>query len=313
MKTFLFACLVGVAALILGLLIFGRIGDEKISLNSATYEKVNSFGKAWVAFKNQPMRVFICGGVGFVAGGLAHLMYSIRRWRGSRDSFWRKKRKGKTKDGLPGLEIVPKRNWSEPHEKNDLERLESRRPFVCRILGFVTLGLLKFYAVPQGNVLVVTTFGKFRKLCDPGLGCIWSLWGFYQRPYVDMPLIECKETTVPYDRETVVTSDGIKCKLDVMICYKIEHPGKALFEVDNYKKAIDNVVRAILRNECGRVTAQSLRDSREQIAANLKVILENDIEPWGLKVRMVKISNIDFQTQDVDNKFDRNFFREEKS
>ncbi len=311
MKTFVFACLLGITSLILGLLIFGRIGDEKISLNTATYEKVNSSGKAWVAFKNQPTPVFVCGGVGFVAGGLAYLMYSIRHGRGSGDSFWRKKGKKRTKGaGLPGPEIVPKSIWNESHEKNDLERFESQRPIVCRILGFATLGLLKFYAVPQGNVLVVTTFGKFRKLCKPGLGCIWSFWGFYQRPYSDMPLIQCKETTVPYERETVVTSDGIKCKLDVMICYKIDHPGKALFEVDNYKKAIDNVVRAIVRNECGRVAAQGLRTSREIIMSNLKNVLEKDVAPWGIKVRMVKISNIEISTQEGDNKFDSAFFKE---
>jgi len=308
MKTLISACLLGIIALILGLLIFGQIENEKISFDRATLEKVDSFSEAWIAFKNQPLSVFVCGGVGFLTGGLAYLAFSIRRGRSSKDGFRRKKGKAKTKvNELPGLEIVPKRNWIEPHEKSDLERLEAQRPFVCKILGFATLGLFKFYAVPQGNALVVTTFGKYRKLCEPGLGCIWSLWGFYQRPYNDMPLIQCKETTVPYEREMVVTSDGLKCKLDVMICYRIDQPGKALFEVDNYKRAINNVVRAILRNECGRVAAQTLRDSREQIASNLKDILEKDVAPWGIKVRMVKVSNIDIPTQDGDNKFDTVF------
>jgi hypothetical protein len=311
MKTFVFACLLGIAALISGLFIFGRVGDEKISLNTVTYENVNSPGKAWVALKNQPTPVFVCGGVGFAVGGLAYLMYSIRCRRDSGDSSWRKKGKDKKKGtGLPGLEIVPKSVWNESNEKTDLDKFESQRPVVCRILGFATLGVLKFYAVPQGNVLVVTTFGKFRKLCNPGLGCMLSFWGFYQRPYSDMPLIQCKETTVPYERESVVTSDGIRCKLDVMICYKIDHPGKALFEVDNYKKAIDNVVRAILRNECGRVAAPNLRASREIIVNNLKSVLEKDTAPWGIKVRMVKVSNIEISAQEGDNKFDSVFFKE---
>ena len=299
MKTFIFACLLGSIALVLGLLIFGQIEDEKITFDRATLEKVNSFSKARLALISQPIPVYICGGAGFVLGGISYLAFAISRKRR------KKKKAAKTKSSeLPGLEIVPKKDWNELQKESDLERIDAERPFFCRILGFLTLGLFKFYAVPQGSALVVTTFGKYRKSCKPGLGCIWSLWGFYQRPYKNKPLIQCKETTIPYERETVVTSDGLRCKLDVMICYRIDDPGKALFEIDNYQNAIENVVRAVLRNECGKQPAQALRASREQIASSLQEILEKDVEPWGIKIRLVKISNIDVPVQNGDNKFD---------
>jgi hypothetical protein len=298
MRTIAFACLMGIIALVLGMLIFGRIEDEKIIFDRTTLEKVDSFTEAWTVFINQPLPVYVCGGTGFVVGGLAYLALSIGRRRRKKETV------KKTSNELPGLEIVPKRDWNELKDENDLERLEAGRPFVCKVLGFVTLGLCKFYAVPQGNALVVTTFGKYRKSCRPGLGCVWSLWGFYQRPYQNKPLIQCMETTIPYERETIVTSDGLKCKLDVMISYRIEDPGKALFEVDNYENAIENVVRAALRNECGKQPAQMLHASREQIAGGLQDILEKDVEPWGIRVRLVKISNIDVPIQDGDNRFD---------
>jgi hypothetical protein len=306
MKTIIFALFTGIIAFVLGLFIFGRIEEEKITFDRVTLEKVNSFSKAGQALITQPLSVYICGGAGFLLGGTSYLAFSISRKRSKK----KEAANAKANRVPPGLEIIPKRIMEEPVEITDLERFESQRPIFCRILGIATLGLLKFYAVPQGNVLVVTTFGKFRKLCNPGLGCIWSLWGFYQRPYSDMPLIQCKETTVPYERESAVTGDGIRCKLDVMICYKIDHPGKALFEVDNYKKAIDNVVRAILRHECGRVAAQDLRASREILMNNLKSVLEKDTAPWGIKVRMVKISNIEISAQEGENKFDSVFFKE---
>ena len=298
MRTILFACLMGVISLVLGLLIFGRIDGEKITFNRQTLEKVDSYPEVWAVFIDQPLQVYVCGGVGFVVGGLVYLAHSISRRR-------RKKEIAKNSSNeLPGLEIVPKRDWNELKEESDLERLEAGRPLICKVLGVVTLGLFKFYAVPQGNALVVTTFGKYRKSCRPGLGCIWSLWGFYQRPYQNKPLIQCKETTIPYERETIVTNDGLKCKLDVMISYRIDDPGKALFEVDSYENAIENVVRAGLRNECGKQPAQALHASREQIAGSLQDILEKDVEPWGIKIRLVKISNIDVPIQDGDNRFD---------
>jgi len=298
MKTLTFAVLMGIIALVLGLLIFGRIEDEKITFDRATLEKVDSFSEARTVFINQPLPVYVCGGTGFVAGGLAYLAFSISRRRKKKETV------KKTSIELPGLEIVPKRDLNQLKEENDLERLEAERPFICKVLGLITLGFCKFYAVPQGNALVVTTFGKYRKSCRPGLGCVWSVWGFYQRPYQSKPLIQCKETTVPYEREAVVTSDGLRCKLDVMISYRIEDPGKALFEVDNYENAIENVVRAVLRNECGKQPAQTLHASREKIAGNLQEILEKDVEPWGIKVRLVKISNIDVPVQDGDHRFD---------
>lgn len=285
--------MMGLLSFLLGLLIFGQIDDVKISFNKATLEKLDSFGSAWTALKNQPTPVYVCGGTGFLFGAFAYLYFPRSRKRK------KKNKNNNIVDNMPVLDIVPNRDSIKPKE-SDLDLLEAERPRICKILGIATLGLCKFYAVPQGNELIVTTFGKYRKSCKPGLGCVWSLWGFYQHPYTKVPLIESKETTIPYARETVVSSEGIKCKLDVMICYRIDDPGKALFEVDNYKRAIENVVRAILRNECSRQPAQSLRASREEIAGGLHSILEKDVEPWGIKVRLVKISNIDVPVPEMD-------------
>jgi hypothetical protein len=299
MRTFTFAFFIGIIAFALGILFFGRIEDEKITFDRVTWEKVNSFREARLALISQPVPVYICGGAGFLLGGFSYLAFSIIRKRRK----VKKAAKAKSSD-LPGLEIVPSRGFSETHEKSDLERLEAERPLVCKILGFTTLGVLKFYAVPQGNSLVVTTLGKYRKLCHPGLGFIWSFWGFLQRPYQNKPLIQSKETTVPYERESIVTSDGHRCKLDVMICYRIDDPAKALFEVDDYNNAIENVVRAALRNECGKQPTQALHGLREQIADSLKEIIQKDVEPWGIKIRLVKISNIDVPVKNGDNRFD---------
>ncbi|MBN2183247.1 MAG: SPFH domain-containing protein [Sedimentisphaerales bacterium] len=307
MRTIIFACFMGIIALVLGLVIFGRIDGKRISFNRATLEEVDTFGEAWEAFKKQPLPVHVCGGTAFIVGGLGYVLYSVNRRQVSKDRYRRKKDVAKQKiEEFPGLEIVPNKGPKKTPtpQRGDLERLERERVFFCRVLGLATLGICKFYAVPQGNFLVVTAFGKYRKVCKPGLGFIWSFWGLYQRPYKNMPLIQCKETTSTYDRETVVGSEGLKCRLDVMICYKVEHPGKALFEVDNYESAIENVVRAALRNECSKHPAKNLSASHDTIAGNLRAMLKKEVEPWGIVVRLLKISNIDVTGKDVDNKTD---------
>lgn len=164
------------------------------------------------------------------------------------------------------------------------------QPFICKLLGILTLGILHFYVVPQGNALVVTAFGKYRKSVQPGLSPILSLWGIYQKPW---GLISTRETIEQLPEESVFTSDGIRCRMDVMICYKIIDAGKALFEVDDYREAIRTIIQAVLRNESGKLPARSLLASREQMAETLRATLAADAEPWGINVRLVEITEID--------------------
>jgi len=297
MKTFLLACFLGIVAFAAGLIIFGQIDGQKIRIEKATLEKIDSFEKARLVAASQPLNVYICGGLGFLMGGLGGVgLWLIRR-----------SRKAAATDAAGALsrhEAVPARPAKKPIE-TELDRLEAERPLVCKLLGLLTLGIYKFYAVPQGKALVVTALGKYRKACDPGLGCILSLWGLYQHPYKDVPLIVCKEFATPYENEPVITSDGITCRLDLLICYRVVDAGKALFEVDDYERAITNMIRAVLRRECAKQPAQTLRASREQLAETLRGTLERDVAPWGIKVRLVEITEIHVPTPETNGGLDR--------
>jgi hypothetical protein len=288
MRTLLLACLLGIAAFAVGLAIFGQIDGQKIRFEKPTLEKIDSLEEAWLVARSQPPNVYVCGGAGFLVGGLAGVgLWLVRRSR---------KAEATDAGGLSRHEAVPARPAAKPVE-TDLERLEAERPFVCKLFGLLTLGICKFYAVPQGKALVVTAFGKYRKACEPGLGCILSLWGLYQHPCKDIPLIPWREYAIPYENEVVATSDGITCRLNVMICYRIVDAGKALFEVDDYERATANMIRAVLRRQCAKQSAQTLRASRNQMAGTLRDALEKDVAPWGINVRLVDITDIDISTQ----------------
>lgn len=293
MKTFLFACFVGIVGLALGIYLFGQIDGEKIVFAKKTLEKVDTFEEFWPIAKSQPIRVYMFGGIGFIVGFVTGLAFWIRECMKKRAE----KKAAKTHAG--GL--VPDRGQKEPVYK-ELHKLESERPIVCKLLSVLTLGICKFYAVPQGEALVVMAFGKNRKACPPGLRILLSFWGLYQRPYKNVPLISLKENTEPFTNEIVFTSDGARCKLDVMICYRVEDPRRALFEVDNYQTAIHNIVRAVLRNECSRHPGRKLLAVREQLAADIRKALDKDIEPWGVAIRLVEITYRDIPEQDTDGK-----------
>jgi len=294
MRTLLLACFLGIVAFATGLIIFGQIDGQKIRIEKATLEKIDSFEKTWVVARSQPLNVYICAGAGFLIGALG----GVGLWLSQRRS---KAAAAEAAAALSRHEAVPARPAKKPVE-TELERLEAERPLVCKLFGFLTLGICKFYAVPQGKALVVTALGKYRKACEPGLGCVLSLWGLYQHPYKDVPLIACREFATPYENEPVITSDGITCRLDVMVCHRIVDAGKALFEVDDYERAIVNMIRAVLRRECAKQPAQTLRDYRGQLAETLRGSLDRDVAPWGIKVRLVEITEIHVPTPETNGR-----------
>lgn len=168
---------------------------------------------------------------------------------------------------------------SEPREDNKLANL----------LTILTLGIIRFYSVPQGYWRAVTAFGKFILVSEPGLSRCLSLWGFYQRPG---KLIPSMEQVRDYGDEKVLTKDGVECMIDAVVFFRIKDVLKAIFDVQDYEVAIKALVQAILRNECGNLAVRELLASRKKLAEELRTILEKDAEPFGMTVRLVEIKGI---------------------
>jgi regulator of protease activity HflC (stomatin/prohibitin superfamily) len=160
---------------------------------------------------------------------------------------------------------------------------------LANLLTLLTLGVYRFYAVPQGYWRAVTAFGKFIRVSDPGLSRCLTLWGFYQKPG---QLIPSMEQVRDYEDESVFTKDGVECVIDTVVFFTVQDVLKAVYEVQDYESAIKSLVQAILRNECGNLAARELLASRKKLAEQLRTQLDVDTEPWGINVRLVEIKGI---------------------
>ena len=169
---------------------------------------------------------------------------------------------------------------------------ESENKVVFFLVSLATLGIWRFFSVPQGYVCLVTAFGKYIRQVDPGLGSCLSFWGLYQRPY---KLVSVKQQTRNYPKESVFTGDGVRCAIDVFVVYKIVDPVKAVFEIENYEGAIKSLVQATLRNECGNLAARQLLAGRQQLVKKLKETLDTETETWGISVQNVEITEIEME------------------
>ena len=272
------ATVLGAIVFALGLALWGETDGRNFSWSAVLPEPD---GQGLAALQDQPQKIysltFVALFIGFVSG--------VVRSRQSRITV--------DKESTVSATSNNPRAPSSSSIRIPLSQLESH-PFLP-LLGFLTLGVCRFFAVPQGFILVFTAFGKFRKAAKPGLSWILSFWGFYHHPW---GLISVKEQIKSYPEETVFTSDGVKCRIDVTICYKIVEPIKAAFDVTDLMSSIENVVRAVLRNECGKLPARALLASREKMASSLRETLDTDAEPWGVEVRLVEITEVDISVQE---------------
>lgn len=164
-----------------------------------------------------------------------------------------------------------------------------RNRFACFFLTLLTLGIRRFFSVPQGHELLITAFGKCVRTAKPGLGSCRSWWGFYQKPF---KLVLVKEQVKDYKEEEVFTRDGVRCTINTVVYFTITDPIKAIFDIDDYEKAIFELVRASLRNECGDFPAMQLLAGRRKLIESLRKTLETDTKPWGISVRLVEITEI---------------------
>jgi len=159
-----------------------------------------------------------------------------------------------------------------------------------KILTILTLGVVRFFVVSQGYCCIVMQWGKFLRICNPGLNYCWFFWGLYQKPSIYVPLFE---QTREYPQEKVYTKDGVEVIIDTVIYFTIIDPYKALFNVQNYEIAIKALIQSILRNECGNLNARELFSGRAGLANKLQNQLVEGSSPWGINIRLVEIKGLE--------------------
>jgi regulator of protease activity HflC (stomatin/prohibitin superfamily) len=178
---------------------------------------------------------------------------------------------------------------SEAKAEVDEEFISGQDCKLANLLTVLCLGTYRFYAVPQGFKRVVTLFGKFEQVSEPGLHGCWSFWNFYHVP--SAPIL-VKEQVIEYPEQTVYTKDGNECNVKMAVYVTIHDIQKVVFSVADHWAAIKNLVDSILRNECGDLPARELLASRKKLADRLRSQLDSGAAPWGIHVRLVEITNI---------------------
>lgn len=147
-----------------------------------------------------------------------------------------------------------------------------------------------YKSVSQGNVGLVTKFGKFYKAVDPGLIKVNVLSEKLTQVDVKIQIVE-----VP--KQTCMTKDNVSVHLTSVIYYHIVAPHKAAFGISNVRQALIERTQTTLRHVVGARVLQDVIERREEIAASIGEIIEDVAAGWGVAVESMLIKDIIFSTE----------------
>jgi regulator of protease activity HflC (stomatin/prohibitin superfamily) len=152
-------------------------------------------------------------------------------------------------------------------------------------LVVVTIGL-GVRIVPQGSKHVVQRLGKYHTTLNPGLNLII--------PYIDTVAykVTTKDIVMDVPSQEVITRDNAVIIVNAIAYINIVSPEKAVYGVENYVLAIQNLVQTSLRSIVGEMDLDDALSSREQIKAKLKAAISDDIADWGIALKTVEIQDI---------------------
>ena len=113
-------------------------------------------------------------------------------------------------------------------------------------------------------------------------------------PFVDkMVKVSLRTVVMDVPPQDVITQDNVSIKVNAVIYFKVVQPEKAIVEVENYLMATSQLSQTTLRSVLGQSELDDLLSQREKINLRLQHIIDKQTEPWGIKVTLVEVKQID--------------------
>ena len=158
---------------------------------------------------------------------------------------------------------------------------------VLALFAFVGITIFKgVRIVPQGYKWIVQRLGKYHTTLNPGLNFVI--------PYVDEVAykITTKDIVLDIPSQEVITRDNAVLVMNAVAYINLTTPEKAVYGIENYTWAIQNLVQTSLRSIVGEMDLDDALSSRDHIKAKLKAAISDDISDWGITLKTVEIQDI---------------------
>lgn len=113
-------------------------------------------------------------------------------------------------------------------------------------------------------------------------------------PFIEkMIRVKLRTLALPVPPQDVITRDNVSVKVAAVVYFRIVDPNKAMTQVENYLFGISQLAQTTLRSVCGQVELDELLSQMEKINSQIQEIIDFQTDPWGIKVGLVAIKDID--------------------
>nr|WP_321311149.1 stomatin-like protein [uncultured Campylobacter sp.] len=159
--------------------------------------------------------------------------------------------------------------------------------FLILLILFVVLIIkLGVKIVSQADIYIIERLGRFHRVLDGGFHIIIPFFDSVRAK------LSVREGLVDISRQQVITKDNVNIMVDGIVFLKVFDGRMAVYNVEDYKKAISNLAMTTLRSAIGEMSLDSTLSSRDQLNAKLQMALVDAANNWGVKIMRVEISEI---------------------
>ena len=143
-----------------------------------------------------------------------------------------------------------------------------------------------FWVLREYQRGVIFTLGRFWKVKGPGLIIVVPF--IQQIVKVDLRVI-----VLDVPSQDVISRDNVSVKVNAVVYFRVIEPEKAIIQVENYLSAISQLAQTTLRSVLGQHELDEMLAEREKLNDDIRRILDEQTDAWGMKVANVEIKHVD--------------------
>ncbi|MGC9337593.1 MAG: slipin family protein [Candidatus Cloacimonadia bacterium] len=133
---------------------------------------------------------------------------------------------------------------------------------------------------------VVFRLGRLLRAKGPGI--------FILIPFIDkMVKVELRTVTMDVPPQDIITKDNVPVSVNAVVYFRVVNPEDAIVKVENYITATSQIAQTTLRTILGKSQLDELLSEREKISQELQQVIDEETDPWGVKVSVVEVKDVE--------------------
>ncbi len=159
-------------------------------------------------------------------------------------------------------------------------------PLLCLGGGLIFIIIASVKVVKEYERGVIFRLGRVQGAKGPGL--------FFILPIVDqMQKVDLRTITLDVPSQDAITSDNVTVKVNAVVYFRVIDPVMAIIQIEDYQRATWQIAQTSLRNVIGQSEIDQMLQERERLNDRLQRIIDEFTEPWGIKVSIVEIKDVE--------------------